>query len=118
MIRVMMFFIAIGLVFVGCSQDKTNDSTNEENTTVDSEESSPGTEENLLQYSPEYVAKNEGELSIQDSETAYELCVSALTAYYNAIWNGSDIELDTFIANENLKQYTQNKIQSVYYLIY
>jgi len=108
----MMFFIAIGLVLVGCSQDKTNDSTNEENTTVDSEESSPGTEENLLQYSPEYVAKNEGELSIQDSETAYELCVSALTAYYNAIWNGSDIELDTFIANENLIQYTQNKIQS------
>ena len=32
-----------------------------------------------------------------------------LTDYYKAVWNGSDIELGAF--NENLKQYTQNKIQ-------
>ncbi|MEK5036706.1 hypothetical protein [Sporosarcina sp. FSL K6-3457] len=72
------------------------------------------TEQNVLQDSPEYVAKNEAELSIQDSEMAYELCVSALTDYYKAVWNGSDIELDTFIDNDNLKQYTQKKIQSQY----
>ena len=72
------------------------------------------TEQNVLQDPPQYVAKNESELSIQDSETAYELCMSLLTDYYKAVWNGSDIELDTFIDNENLKQYTQKKIQSQY----
>lgn len=72
------------------------------------------TEQNVLQDSPEYLAKNEGELSIQDSETAYEMCVRALTDYYKAVWNGSDIELDTFIDNENLKQYKQKKIKSRY----
>src|SRR5690606_7545988 len=29
-------------------------------------------------------------------------------------WNGTDIELDTFVENENLKKYTQKKIQSQY----
>lgn len=72
------------------------------------------TEQKVLKDSPEYAAKNEGELSIQDSETAYELCVRALTDYYKAIWNGSDIELNTFIDNEYLKQYTRNKIQFQY----
>ncbi|MCG7344930.1 hypothetical protein MHZ92_12350 [Sporosarcina sp. ACRSL] len=71
-----------------------------------------GTEENVAQESHKYVAKKEGELSLQDSETAYEMCVRALTDYYKAVWNGSDIELDIFIENENLKQYTQKKIQS------
>ncbi|WP_342506976.1 hypothetical protein [Sporosarcina sp. FSL K6-2383] len=73
-----------------------------------------GTEPNVVQDPPKYVANDAGELSIQDSETAYELCVDALTAYYKAVWNGSDIELDTFIANNHLKQYTQKKIQSQY----
>ncbi|MEK4628728.1 MAG: hypothetical protein ABS944_14440 [Solibacillus sp.] len=77
-------------------------------------EITPNTELNVLQDSPEYLAKNEGELSIQDSETAYEMCVRALTDYYKAVWNGTSIELDTFIDNENLIQYTKKKIQSQY----
>lgn len=60
----------------------------------------------------EYLAKNEGQLSDADIETAYEMCVSALTGYYHAVWNGSGIDLDMFIENENLKQYTEKKIQS------
>ena len=123
MTRFIMFFIAIGLILVGCSQGVKN-GNNEKNTLVVSEESSadsainteitPGTERNTLQDSPEYVAKNESELSVEDSETAYEMCVRALTDYYKAVWSGSDIELDIFIDNDNLKQYTQKKIQSQY----
>ncbi|ALC85212.1 hypothetical protein AM499_04805 [Bacillus sp. FJAT-22090] len=118
MTRFIMFFIAIGLLLVGCSPDKTN-GNNEKNTPVVSEDSNvainteitPSTEQNVLKDSPEYVAKNEGELSVQDSDMAYEMCVRAMTDYYKAVWNGSDIELDTFIDNKNLKQYTQKKIQ-------
>ncbi|KQL34440.1 hypothetical protein [Psychrobacillus sp. FJAT-21963] len=118
MTRFIMFFITIGLVLVGCSPDKTN-GNNEKNTPVVSEDSNVAnnteithsTEQNVLQDSPEYVAKNEGELSVQDSDMAYEMCVRAMTNYYKAVWNGSDIELDTFIDNKNLKQYTQKKIQ-------
>ena len=123
MTRIIIFFIIIGILLVGCSQDKTN-ANNEKNTPVVSEDSrtdsainteiTPSTEENVLQDSPGYVAKNEGELSIQDSETAYEMCARALTDYYKAVWNGSDIELDTFIDNQYLKHYTQKKIQSQY----
>ncbi|WP_203247931.1 hypothetical protein [Sporosarcina beigongshangi] len=75
-----------------------------------------GAEPNVVQDPPKYVASNARELSIQDSETAYEMCVNALTDYYNAVWNGSDIELEIFIDNDNLKQYTQKKIQSQYNL--
>ena len=60
---------------------------------------------------PKYIVKNVGQLSIQDSENAYEMCIRALTDYYKAIWNGSDSNLDTFIQNEDLKQYIQYKIQ-------
>lgn len=40
------------------------------------------------------------------------MCVSLLTDYYKAIQNSSNIELDTFIENENLEQYVQKKIQT------
>jgi hypothetical protein len=60
----------------------------------------------------EYLAKNAKELSTDDIEIAYEMCVAALTGYYKAVWNGIDIDLDAFIENENLKQYTQKKVQS------
>lgn len=60
----------------------------------------------------EYLATNEKELSNADIETAYEMSVVALTDYYKAVWNGTDIDLDAFIENENLKQYMQQKVQS------
>lgn len=119
MTRLIMLFIAIGLVLVGCSQNKTNDN-NEHNTPVGVEsaintEVTPSTERNISQdSSSSYAAKIEGELSDQDFETAYEMCVRALTEYYKAVWNGSDINLDIFIDNDHLKQYTQQKIQSQY----
>jgi len=123
MTRFMMLFIAIGLVLAGCSQDQTN-GNNEKNTPVVSGDSStnrtinteitPITEQKGLQDTPEYVAKNKEKLSVQDSETAYEMCARALNDYYKAVWNGSDIELDAFIDNEYLKQYTQKKIESQY----
>lgn len=74
----------------------------------------PSTERNALDDFPKYLAKNEGELSELDFETAYEMCVRALTDYYKAVWNGSDIELDAFVDSNNLKQYKQLKIQSQY----
>ena len=45
-------------------------------------------------------------------ETAYEMCVRVLTDYYKAVWNGTDIDLDVFIENDNLKQYIEKKVQS------
>lgn len=121
MTKFMMFFIVMGLVLVGCSQDKANEN-NEKNIPAGNSsansaintEITPSTEQNGLQDSPEYVAKNKEKLSVQDSETAYEMCVKALNDYYKAVWNGSDIKLDTFIDNDHLKQYTQKKIQSQY----
>ncbi|MBD7984890.1 hypothetical protein H9649_09865 [Sporosarcina sp. Sa2YVA2] len=62
------------------------------------------------QPAPIYVAKDENELSMQDAETAVELCVDALTDYYKAIWNGTEIDLDRFIGNENLKEYVETKV--------
>ncbi|MFC4411562.1 hypothetical protein ACFOZY_14135 [Chungangia koreensis] len=67
-------------------------------------------EQNVVQYLAEY---DEG-LTDQDSQMAYEMCARALTDYYKAVWNGSDIELYTFIESDNLKQYMQKKIQSQY----
>lgn len=118
MTRFILFYIAIGLVLVGCSPEKTN-GNNEKNTPVIPEgsnvaintEITPSTEQIVFQDPPEYEAKIEGELSVQDSNLAYEMCVRAMTDFYKAVWNGSDIELDTFIHNENLKQYTERKIQ-------
>ena len=119
-------------ILVGCSDNdkKVYDTTGDidesttQNTPVVSGDNSTdstintvitlSTEQMVLQDSPEYVAKNEGELSIQDSETAYEMCARALNDYYKAVWNGSDFDLNTFIDNENLKQYKQNKIQFHY----
>lgn len=119
--RLFPFFILFALAVFGCSQDKT-DGENKKNITVVLEDNStkravnievaPGTDQNTVLDPPEYVAKHEDELSLQDSVTAYDLCVRALTDYYNAVWNDSDIELDTFIANDNLQNYTQKKIES------
>ena len=112
------------LLFILSSCGKVTTNEYEKNTYVVSGESTtdstvyteitPSTEMNLLQNYQKYLVKNEGELSIQDFETAFEMCERALTDYYKGVWNGTSIELDTFIDNENLKQYTQKKIQSQY----
>ncbi|KAB2336280.1 hypothetical protein F7731_12380 [Cytobacillus depressus] len=116
------YLLVVLFTLSSCVKDTT--SVHEKNTPVVAEDSNtysaintkitPSTERNVFQNSPEYLAKNEGELSELDSETAYEMCERALTDYYKAVWNGLDIELDTFIDNDNLKQYTQKKIQSQY----
>ncbi|WP_010095569.1 hypothetical protein [Ornithinibacillus scapharcae] len=64
----------------------------------------------------EYFAITEGELMMEDAESAFEMCIRALDDYYKAVWNGSEINLDTYIDNERLKKYTQEKIQSQYEL--
>ncbi|USG64244.1 hypothetical protein NDK47_19080 [Brevibacillus ruminantium] len=113
----------ISIIFlVSCVKDTTN--VDEKNTHVVTEDSgkdsvlnteiSPSTEQNERQNSPDYLAKNESVLSESDIETAYEMCVNALTDYYKAVWNGTNIELDAFIENDNLKQYTLKKILSQY----
>ena len=63
---------------------------------------------------PLYAAKDEDELSIEDAETAVELSVDALTDYYKAVWNGTEIDLDRYIGNENLKQFMETKLQTEY----
>lgn len=122
MTRLIMFFIITWIVLVGCSTEEKNGNNEKMSEVlrgsnldpVINKVITPNTEHNGLQDSPAYLAKNEGELSLQDSDTAYEMCVKALTDYYKAVWNGEDIELNTFIDNESLEQYMQKKIQSQY----
>lgn len=113
-----IIYLAIGFVLVGCSgYVDENTSISEENNVVSAQNNNNNTqssEQNVLKAPAEYLAENEVALSIQDSETAYEMCVRALADYYKAIWNGSDIELERFIENKNLKLYTQKKIESQY----
>ncbi|WOV86786.1 hypothetical protein QWT69_13015 [Sporosarcina oncorhynchi] len=71
-----------------------------------------GSDEQIYTRDVEYQEVPSDQLSLQDSEMAYEMCVNVLTDYYKAVWNGSNINLDTFITNDNLKQYVQKKIQS------
>ena len=118
--------IVTGLVLVGCSPVKSNEN-NEKNihevsdsTSTLSEVTSaitPDTEQNV-EGPPHYEVKNKGELSIQDAKNAYEMCARALTDYYKAVWNGTDIELNAFMNNENLVHYTQKKIQSQFDLYF
>lgn len=60
----------------------------------------------------DFTAFNPSGLSEEDIGMAYELCVSLLNDYYRAVWNGTEIDLDVFIKNENLKQYIEKKVQS------
>jgi len=117
-----LLIISSIIMLVSCDKDTTD--VQNKNTPAVSEDNStdsvinteilPSKEQNKFQNSSAYLAKNENELSEFDFETAYEMCVKALTDYYKAVWNGTDIELDTFVENENLKKYTQKKIQSQY----
>ena len=68
--------------------------------------------ENISNTPSAFVALDQGSLSVRDFESAYAMCVSALTAYYKAIWNGSDFDVNTYFDNDNLKQYMQTKINS------
>lgn len=109
--------LLILLTLSACEQTSTSDNENNnvpvvgdnaENTRV-----SPVTKGNLSEDSSYFLAKDESGLTASDFETAYKMCTDALSEYYRAIWNGSDIELDTYIDNENLKQYTQKNHLSI-----
>ena len=88
---------------LGCSDE---DAGNKEATAE-----SLNTEQLISSENDVNTSKVEKKLSVNDTEIAYEMCVSLLTDYYKAVWNGSNIELNTFIKNENLKHYLQKKIQ-------
>lgn len=105
-------YLLLVLLFTLSACDMANISKNEINTS----EISPSTKENLPKDSSNYLAENESELSVWDFDAAYKMCTKALTEYYKAIWNGSDIDLNTYIDNANLKQYMQKKITSQYEL--
>lgn len=58
-----------------------------------------------------YYTKEDDKIGFWDFNMAYDLCQSALTDYYYAARNNSDINLDLYISNENLKAYTERKIK-------
>ncbi|MGR6544817.1 hypothetical protein [Paenibacillus tundrae] len=68
--------------------------------------------ENTSNTPSAFIALDQSILSVRDFESAYAMCVSALTAYYKAVWNGSDFDVNTYFDNDNLKQYMQTKIAS------
>ncbi|WP_413372819.1 hypothetical protein [Paenibacillus taichungensis] len=117
-------YLLLVILFTLSACEQANTSTNEDNISVvvgdinvkdaNNTEISPSTKGDLSKGSPEFLTQNESDLSAWDFETAYKMCTEALSEYYKAIWNGSDIDLDTYIDNENLKQYTQKKVSSQY----
>lgn len=51
---------------------------------------SPSLKEAISKAPLEFLAKDEDQLSFWDFETAYQMCTSALTDYYYAVWTGSE----------------------------
>lgn len=87
--------------------------------TSNSESNLPAAGENTVTKSPpSFLAKDEGELSALDFETSYAMCEQALSEYYKAIWNGTEMDLEPYIDNANLKQYMQKKIAAQYDLFH
>lgn len=109
--KLALLVIATVFVLSSCDVLEKKMPENSGNSNANGAINTENTEGYRSQDSLEYLAKDENELSEFDIETAYEMCVSALTEYYKAVWNGSDIILDTFINNESLKQYMLKKIQ-------
>lgn len=112
------------LILTACEKEVNNSSGKNTPVVVEdinakntiSTEISPITKGNLSKRYPDFLAEDASELSVWDFETAYTMCEKALSEYYKAIWNGSDIELDAYMDNKNLKQYMQMKISSQYEL--
>ncbi|MFC9709411.1 hypothetical protein ACFTRD_14790 [Paenibacillus sp. NPDC056933] len=112
------------VLFTLSACEQTNTSINEEDTAAvagdiqakdaKNTEISLSTKGDLSKDSSDFLAEDKSGLSSWDFETAYKMCAEALSEYYKAIWNGSDIDLDTYIDNGNLKQYTRKKITSQY----
>ncbi|MDR0268177.1 hypothetical protein [Paenibacillus sp.] len=75
-------------------------------------ENSTTTKEDTINTTLDFLVEDKDGLSDRDYQTAYEMCVSALSDYYKAMWNDTDINLDTYFDNNNLKQYMQKKITS------
>ncbi|MCC3359389.1 hypothetical protein [Bacillus sp. REN16] len=96
----MKFALLFVVLFTLSSCIKDTNNNYEKNTSVVSgdsttdrainTETTPSTERSVLQEYPEYLAKNEGELSELDLENAYEMCVGVLTEYYQAVRLGQE----------------------------
>ncbi|MGU3470864.1 hypothetical protein ACLBWT_06905 [Paenibacillus sp. D51F] len=76
----------------------------------------PFTKEKGSTDTPGFSVENENDVADSDFEPAFEMCAKALSDYYKAIWNGSEIDLDAYIDNRNLNQYMQKKIAAQYEL--
>lgn len=117
-------YLLLVVLFTLSACEQTNTSTNEDDTAVvagdihakeaTNTQIPTGTKGDLSNDASHFLAEDKSDLSTVDFEMAYQMCAQALSKYYKAIWNGTDIDLDTYIDNENLKQYTQKKITSQY----
>lgn len=96
----------------GNTDEKNTPSTEVNVKEAKNTENSTITKENTLKSSLDFLAEDKNDLSVWDYKTAYELCERALSEYYKAIWNGTDINLDAFFDNKSLKQYMQKKVTS------
>lgn len=111
-------FLILLLVLSACDTDtnnmKASDVPKVENSTtmVPPTDSVQSNSESKL--SPVFLAKDDKKLSVQDYETAYEMTTTALSQYYKAIWNNAEFDADAYFSNENLKQYTNKKIEDQY----
>lgn len=102
-------FLLLLLTLSACDNDATSNS----------ESNIPVAGEHTIAKSPSgFLAKDEAELSVLDFETSYAMCAQALSEYYKAIWNGTEMDLDAYIDNANLKQYMQKKIAAQYDLFH
>ncbi|MFC3746648.1 hypothetical protein [Paenibacillus sp. GCM10012306] len=119
-------YLLLGILFTLSACEQANTNISEKNTAVvagdvntkdaENTEVSSITKEDLSKNPSVFLAEDESDPLVWDFETAYKMCTEALSEYYKAIWNGSDIDLDTYIDNENLKQYMHTKITSQYEL--
>lgn len=118
------FFLLLALLFTLSSCNNFDANVNEKNKPFSEAQKEVQSSGNLTtikditpKASPDYLANDESGLSVWDFETAYAMCVAALSDYYKAIWNGSDINLDSYFDNKNLKQYMKQKVNSQHNLL-
>ncbi|ASS68267.1 MULTISPECIES: hypothetical protein [unclassified Paenibacillus] len=111
--------LALLVTLCGCeSSDEKNSSASVENSSAKGNGSAaalPVTKEKGSTDPPGFSVDESG-LAGSDFETAYELCAKALSDYYKAVWNGSEIDLAAYIDNNSLNLYMEKKIAAQYEL--
>lgn len=113
--RKLISVLILTLMLTGCNTKKADSSSVSQPSSEISSSSESSSTDITPTISQSFKSRNDDQLSMYDFETAYALCVQAISEYQSARENKGKMDFSKYVENESLISYLETKLASFYF---